>query len=228
MNIICPVCLTDMDGREVPDQLNMELNHSAAIAPCGHIFCIPCMVNLHLVVRRDDPFFCPLCLYSWKHTVCGHPSFGYPLGLIQQVESVPTRLRQTADNCGFCVLARSAEALTGFARIFYSNDVRQVPTQVIGISVSYMSIRWDAPDTSTRMEAPKTLRHLDLGETMGGMVRACLEQLGNLFRDNRIPLDIEQVRFEARLYDMRDCFPDEDEDGHFTIAGFLWRDVNEE
>lgn len=227
MNIRCPICLIDMDGREVPDPLNRELGHAANIAPCGHIFCIPCLVGLERQTNRFDPLVCPFCLYCWEHKVCRHSSLGYPLGRVQQVETVPTHLRQPADECVVCVLSRSADALTGFARIFYGNDLREVRSQLIGVLVSYKGLRWDAPDTSSIREAPRTLRHLEMVERMGGMVRMCLEQLEFFFRDNRLLIDIEQVRFEVRLYDMTDLYPDVDRNGNFAIAGNLWRDEDE-
>ncbi|KAH6999009.1 hypothetical protein BKA56DRAFT_608518 [Ilyonectria sp. MPI-CAGE-AT-0026] len=227
MNIRCPICLIDMDGREVPDPLNMQLGHAANIAPCGHIFGIPCMLELERETNRLDPLLCPLCFYCWDHKVCRHTTLGYPLGRVQQVETVLTHLREPADECVICVLSRSADALTGFARIFYRRELREVRSQLIGVSVSYKGLRWDAPDTSSIPEAPRTLRHLEMVERMGAMVRMCLEQLEIFFRDNRLLVDIEQVRFEVRLYDMTDLYPDENRNGNFTVAGNLWRDEDD-
>lgn len=227
MNINCPICYVDMDGREVPDPRNMELVHAAIIAPCGHIFGIPCMVELERGTRMLDPLLCPLCFSCWDHKVCRHTTLGYPLGRVQQVETVLTHLRETSDECVYCVLSRSADALTGFARIFYRSELREVRTQLIGVSVSYKGLRWDAPDTSSRPEAPKTLRHLEMVERMGAMVWMCLEQLEIFFRDGRLLVDMEQVRFEVRLYDMTDLYPDENRHGNFAIAGNLWRDEDD-
>ncbi|CAF3515289.1 hypothetical protein SNK03_010936 [Fusarium graminearum] len=80
LKLVCGICLEDMSTnediiREVREGVTriLHTSHNAYILPCGHIFGLPCVVNLRNTTKtvRDLEHQCPICRFPLYFEPCG-------------------------------------------------------------------------------------------------------------------------------------------------------------